>query len=125
MSKCPDYYMTAHGEEFFDYFSRAIGIWLRPACENLSHGYEIYHCLFSSAEHRFRCGLKEGEGETDIVAMHWWEEKGRAVYDRYDHAGYSADGRIMPYERIARAVASAVDYQRSLKDLAAEMIDTN
>ena len=120
---CPDYYLTSDNREFFDFFYEAVGTWLQPVCENWTRGADIYHCLFSSAEHRFRRGLKAGELESDRVAMIWWENQGRAVYMKYDH-GRPLFKPFMDFDTAAKSMAFIVDHQRSLK-LAATLVNTN
>ena len=64
---CPDYYLLASGREFIDFANNELSAWLKP---RVSH--EVYHCIVSAMEHRFRCGNKEGEEETDKAAEGFW-----------------------------------------------------
>ena len=64
---CPDYYLLASGREFIDFANHELSAWLKP---RVSH--EVYHCIISAMEHRFRCGNKEGEAETDKAAEKFW-----------------------------------------------------
>jgi len=64
---CPDYYLLASGREFIDFANNELSAWLKP---RVSH--EVYHCIISAMEHRFRCGNKEGETETDHAAEEFW-----------------------------------------------------
>ena len=64
---CPDYYLLASGREFVDFANNELSAWLKP---RVSH--EVYHCIVSAMEHRFRRGNKEGEAETDKAAEAFW-----------------------------------------------------
>ena len=56
---CPDYYLLASGREFIDFANNELAAWLKPRVN-----HEVYHCIISAMEHRFRRGNKEGEAES-------------------------------------------------------------
>lgn len=98
---CPDYYLLTSGRDFLDFANTELATWLKP---RVSH--EVYHCLISAMEHRFRCGNKEGETETDRIAEQFWLTAAYRLMDKgeLDHA-----------RRIVYATQMMVDYERKLK----------
>lgn len=102
---CPDYYLLASGREFIDFANNELSAWLKP---RVSH--EVYHCIISAMEHRFRCGNKVGEAETDKAAEEFWLSK--AVWTH-------VKSRTGPYfmSDIMPVVLAMVDSERQKKDL--------
>lgn len=71
---CPSYYLLADGRELTEYLQNEIS-------EVLEKHVSTYtaHCIFSALEHRFRCGKKEGEADTDKQAEEWWFNQARVI----------------------------------------------
>jgi len=102
---CPDYYLLANGREFIDFANNELSAWLKPRVK-----HETYHCIISAMEHRFRCGNKEGEAETDKAAEAFWLSKAEQInQEDYD----------MDYEMsdVLPAVLKMVDIERELKEI--------
>jgi hypothetical protein len=102
---CPDYYLLASGREFIDFANNELSAWLRP---RVTH--EVYHCIISAMEHRFRCGNKADEAETDKAAEGFWLSQALRTHTttRGDLPYYLSD--VMP------VVLKMVDAERHLKD---------
>jgi len=102
---CPDYYLLASGRQFIDFANNELSAWLKP---RVSH--EVYHCIISAMEHRFRCGNKEGESETDKAAEWFWITQAFRT-----HEGTEGD---LPYvmHDVMPVVLRMVDVERELKD---------
>lgn len=67
----PEYYRLADGRQLWELEASE----LVEVCRMHDlHGWDT-HCLLSAAEHRFRCGAKEGEAETDKIAEQWWYDQ--------------------------------------------------
>jgi hypothetical protein len=98
---CPDYYLLASGREFIDFANNELAAWLKP---RVSH--EVYHCIVSAMEHRFRRGNKEGEAETDQAAEAFWLSQAIRVRD---------DSKYFMNE-IVPVVLAMVDTERRKKD---------
>jgi hypothetical protein len=101
---CPDYYLLASGREFIDFANNELSAWLKPRVK-----HEIYHCIISAMEHRFRCGNKEGEAETDKAAEAFWLSKAEQINDEDYERGYDMSD-VVP------VVLEMVDVERVLKD---------
>lgn len=71
---CPSYYKLADGRELTEFLQNEIS-------EVLEKHVSTYtsHCIFSALEHRFRCGRKEGEADTDKEAEEWWTNQARSI----------------------------------------------
>lgn len=101
---CPDYYLLASGREFIDFANNELSAWLKP---RVSH--EVYHCIVSAMEHRFRCGNKEGEEETDKAAEEFWLSQACRKHMKTRETPYFISD-IMP------VVLAMVDSERRKKD---------
>lgn len=102
---CPDYYLLASGREFIDFANNELSAWLKP---RVSH--EVYHCIISAMEHRFRCGNKEGEAETDNAAEAFWLSKAEQINQEDYERDYDMSD-VVP------VVLKMVDTERGLKDV--------
>lgn len=71
---CPHYYQLADGRELTEYLQNEISKVLEKHVSTYTA-----HCIFSALEHRFRCGKKEGESETDKEAEEWWLNQARVI----------------------------------------------
>lgn len=101
---CPDYYLLASGREFIDFANNELSAWLKP---RVSH--EVYHCIISAMEHRFRCGNKEGEAETDKAAEEFWLQQAVGMHMANRESKYFMSD-VLP------AVLAMVDTERRKKD---------
>ena len=101
---CPDYYLLASGREFIDFANNELSAWLKP---RVSH--EVYHCIVSAMEHRFRCGNKEGEAETDKAAEAFWTLQAEQIQAYDEGTTYDLDDVII-------VVLHMVDVERKVKD---------
>lgn len=101
---CPDYYLLASGREFIDFANNELSAWLKP---RVSH--EVYHCIISAMEHRFRRGNKEGEAETDQAAEEFWLSQAVRTHMTNRESKYFMS-EIMP------VVLAMVDTERRKKD---------
>ena len=102
---CPDYYWLASNREFIDFANNELSAWLMPRVS-----YQTYHCIISAMEHRFRCGNKEGEAESDEAAERFWLCQAFGTHLKDTETCYLM-GDIMP------AVLAMVDSERRRKDL--------
>lgn len=102
---CPDYYLLASGREFIDFANNELAAWLKP---RVSH--EVYHCIISAMEHRFRRGNKEGEAETDQAAEAFWITQAFRTHERSECDLPCLMPDVLP------VVLKMVDVERELKD---------
>lgn len=100
---CPDYYMLASGREFIDFSCHELGEWLSP---RVSH--DVWHCIVSAMEHRYRCGSKEGEYETDKAAEEFWLDQARLRHQSHLDIKYAKNGAYGPGDYGWNAVISVV-----------------
>ena len=100
---CPDYYLLASGREFVDFANNELAAWLKPRVN-----HEVYHCIVSAMEHRFRRGNKEGEAETDEAAEEFWTLQAEQLQAN-EVTTYTLDDVII-------VVLHMVDVERQIKD---------
>ena len=101
---CPDYYLLASGREFIDFANNELAAWLKPRVN-----HEVYHCIISAMEHRFRRGNKEGEAETDQAAEEFWTLQAEQAQANDEGTTYDLDDVII-------VVLHMVDVERQIKD---------
>lgn len=95
----PDYYMTADGTQFCDFFDGVVG----PII--IKHvSMPVYHAIVSAAEHRFRMGYKSDMESHDIEAEEWWLNRARYL------SGFNKN-----IEWVIRVTMSIIDYERMCK----------
>ena len=95
----PDYYRTADGSQFCDFFDGVVG----PII--IGHvSMHVYHAIVSAAEHRFRMGYKADMESHDIEAEEWWVNRARYL------SGFNKN-----IEWVIRVTMSIIDYERLCK----------
>ena len=96
---CPEYYRMANDRELCQLLSNEVNGFLET---RVSH--YVSHCIMSAMEHRYRCGKKAGETETDRAAERWW----------LDAARLSWEGPSWQIERIINICIKVIEYEREV-----------
>lgn len=99
MSDCPEYYKLADGRELSHLLANEMTVFLE---QRVSH--YVAHCIISAMEHRYRCGRKEGESQSDVASEKWW----------LDTARLNWRGRRCQIERIINVCSQMIDYERDV-----------